>query len=350
MSSLLLGKNLRNYLGKNLCGYFWLVSSLLTVSPAGVMALPLETFKTPLALTCSEGQRECVGVLRDDSSLGRHTGILIVKGSGGKAAIRVGRQSGHLKLEAEDVGDLTVVFSWDGDSNPEVLSGAGLNCFDITSGGAHAIIISKVSLDLDCSSSAVLPGCPDYSVESRIFDSADPTGQRFSASTVARSASDASDIVIPFSNFIRSGPRGKGSFNCAGAVTIALRFSGVVELDLELGPVYTNGGEGIQPPPIKATPTPEPELKEDARDDSTAVPTQVPTGASTAAFPSALLTPSDTLPVGEIKPRIPVVAEVPAPPNNTASAPVGASPPQSARTAPGKFELEDDVVYGSVVD
>jgi hypothetical protein len=218
-------------------------------------ALPLESFTAPLSVTCGEGSRECGGVLRVHDALGRHTGISILKGARGEVSVQSGKPAGTLHVEAEGVSDVTIVFSWDGDSNPDVLSGSGLNCLDLTRQGAYAFVVSTMTVESECVEQAIPNECPQFTVNSRVYDSHDPTGQRFSASTITRGLMEESDVVIPFSNFVRFGPRGKGSFTCAGAVTIALKFSGLEELEMQLGPIFSNGAEGLTPLPAVAVPS-----------------------------------------------------------------------------------------------
>jgi hypothetical protein len=182
-------------------------------------------------------------VLRVDDALGRHTGLAITKSEKGKVSLKVERDKRMLSLKADDVADLTLTLSWDGDSNPDVLSGSGLNCFDITKGSAHAFVVTKMSAEPVCDEEAVASTCPQFAIESRVYDAKDPTGQRFSSSGISRGISIDSDQFIPFSNFTRKGPRGKGSFTCVGAVTVAFKFTGLRELDLTLGEISTNGEE-----------------------------------------------------------------------------------------------------------
>jgi hypothetical protein len=206
-------------------------------------ALPIERFNSELVLGCGEGQRECAGVLRVDEALGRHTGIAVLKSDEGVVSVKITRDKGIFQLKADGVTDLTLTFSWDGDSNPDVLSGSGLNCVDLTKGNAHALVVSNVSAESECDQDAVAATCPQFTVESRVYDAQDPTGQRFSSSVVSRGNSVESNLFIPFSNFTRRGPRGKGNFTCVGAVTISFKFSGLRDLDLTLGEIATNGQE-----------------------------------------------------------------------------------------------------------
>jgi hypothetical protein len=222
---------------------------------------------------CGEGQRSCSGSVRDSDALGKITGFSILKSTTGSVELdAAGAGKGSFTFKAKDAHDVSLMLSWDGDLNPSLLSGAGLNCFDLTRQGAYAFIISKASLSSSCRESKVPGGCPAFSMESRVYNASDPTGQKFSSSMVTRSLLDETDLTIPFSNFIRQGPRGKGSFSCAGAVTITLKFRGFSQIDLTTGPIYTNGAEGLTPLP---TPTEEPRVT------STATPTSSPTGTPT---------------------------------------------------------------------
>ncbi len=221
--------------------------------PLDSLAHPLETFSAPISITCGEGQRQCSGVLRVDGALGGHTGISVVKGLAGEVSLIGGRPTGKLLIEAEDATDLAVTFSWDGDSNPDVLSGAGLNCFDLTQQGAYAFIISNFSAVSDCNDDALISECPNFTIDSRVYDSQDPTGQRFSASTIVRGQVKDAELAIPFSNFVRFGPRGKGSFTCTGAVTLTFRWRGIQDLEVDLGQIYTNGKEGLRTWPTAAS-------------------------------------------------------------------------------------------------
>jgi hypothetical protein len=317
------------------------------------LAHPLETFSAPLSMTCGEGQRECGGVLRVDGALGGHTGISVVKGIAGEVSLKAGRPAGSLRLEAEDATDVAVTFSWDGDSNPDVLSGAGLNCFDLTQQGAYALIVSKVSVESECSKDALDSECPGFTVDSRVYDSQDPTGQRFSASTIVRAPMKDADLVIPFSNFVRHGPRGKGSFTCAGALTLTFRFRGLEELELELGPMYTNVREGLQPLPthvVTPSATPDPATPTGAPSASvTAEPTVVATISSSPApvvtakaSPAAVGTQEPTA-EKKLSPEVVPSAETTV--GQDAPAEAGSSVQAVSKPTP----VTSEVIYGSVV-
>jgi hypothetical protein len=230
------------------------VMFLVTAACAGyvqpVCALPLERFETPLRIKCEEGERFCSGVVRVPDALGRHTGVGVMKSLSGDVSVEVSRSpKGRVAVEAEDASDLSLTFSWDGDSNPEQLSGAGLNCADLMQQGASAFIVSGVQVHSECGEVITATECPTVSVEARVYNPEDPTGQKFLVSLSRRTISEPSDVVIPFSNFIGQGPRGKASFTCVGAVTITFTFRGFKELEFSAGPIYSNGLEGLTPLP-----------------------------------------------------------------------------------------------------
>jgi len=286
-------------------------------------ALPLEKFNSVLAFGCGEGQRECVGVLRVEDALGRHTGIAILKSDKGDVSVQISPDKRVLQLKADDVSDLTLTFSWDGDSNPDVLSGSGLNCVDLTKGSAHALVVSKMSAEPECDEDAVVATCPQFTVESRVYDAQDPTGQRFSSSVVSRGISVESDLFIPFSNFTRRGPRGQGSFTCVGAVTISFKFTGLRDLDLTLGAIATNG--------------------QDSKVESVSrvIGTPVPQGTK-----SAVVTGSDQVKARADKLDSPI-SSVDAPKQRDAIAPSVAAQP-SILAKPRKRAVEESV-FGSLV-
>jgi hypothetical protein len=235
---------------------YWSFGALFGIlTPAALLcATPLEHFNTPLEIQCGHATRECVGVLRVDEALGRHTGVAIIKSEDGEVVVSSLPEREQFKLEAKDVSDLTLKFSWDGDSNPDVISGSGLNCIDLTKGGAHSFIVSQLSAEPECDEDAVASTCPQFTVESRIYDSQDPTGQRFSSSVITRGISMESDLFIPFSNFTKVGPRGRGSFTCVGAISISFKFTGLADLKLGFGSISTNGTD-IDGAQLKAKPS-----------------------------------------------------------------------------------------------
>ena len=63
----------------------------------------------------------------------------------------------------------------------------------------------------------------------------------------------AADIVIPFSNLNRRGPRGSGRLDCVGAISITVRMERYSDVMLSMGPIFTNSEDPLAVPP---TPTP----------------------------------------------------------------------------------------------
>lgn len=232
------------------CGVFAL-AMYLALWTCSAWAMPVELFNYPVDIRC-ESTSQCVGVARSDLTLGRYTGIGVVKRGAGSASVSVDKNDGELRFELREASPVVLTFSWDGDQHPEQLSGAGLNCLDLTQGGAYAFIVSELSIESECRGDSEGQRCPNFQIESRIYDARDPTGQRYSVSTMTRSLPEKTDLVIPFSNFIREGPRGKGNIACVGAVSISFRFEEFESVELEMGSIYTNGAEGLTPLPTPA--------------------------------------------------------------------------------------------------
>jgi hypothetical protein len=262
------------------------VCAVLACPTQVTSALPIEPFGERYKLTCDEDRRACSGLVRGYYTIGGATGIVIAKSTDGEVELEIDRGSDEpLLLSAEEVSELALTLSWDGDSNPEQLSASGLPCIDLTKQGAHAFVVPRVSLDYECAAGATAPGCPSFVVETRIYNPSDPTGQKFSSSVLTRVAGTANQLTIPFSNFIQRGPRGSADFSCVGAITVTFRFSGFKELEFSAGPFYTNGTEGLTPIP---TATREPTATVTAT--PTLTPTSTPTNTPTA-LPSATAIP-----------------------------------------------------------
>lgn len=228
-----------------------------------------------------------------------------------------------MHFELSEASPVVLTLTWDGDQHPEQLSGAGLNCLDLTQGGAYAFVISGISIESECSEESNGQGCPNFQIESRIYDAGDPTGQRYSVSMMTRSLPEKTDLVVPFSNFVREGPRGKGNIGCVGAVSIAFRFEDFESVELDLGAIYTNGAEGLTPLPTAtaaltvtpvATPT-EQAAQTAVFSDPTVVWSPTPTQVIPSAIPSSEVarlepTPVDTpLMQALVSPRVPAPAD-----------------------------------------
>ncbi len=259
--------------------------------------VPLERFESPLELEC-EHDSVCNKSVRSKFVLGGVTGLVLAAGSEGVAKLRF-RAADERQMEllgkGEAVHSLTLI--WDGDSNPQVLSAAGLGCFDLTANGASAFVLRALAVEASCVERAENGECPPLEIESRIYDAGDATGQRFSASVLKRPVPrQADELVIPFSNFIREGPHGLARPTCVGAISIALRLEGFKDLRLSAGPIYTNGSDGLTFIP---TPTPLPTLPPTlAPIETSPAPTAEVTAAPTAGL-GAVVTPLSGTPVGE---------------------------------------------------
>jgi hypothetical protein len=187
------------------------------------------------------------------------------------------------------------------------------------------------------------PECPRFTIQSRVYDALDPTGQKFSASVINREISEPSDIVIPFSNFIMRGPRGIGRFECVGAITIAMSFSGFGAVELRTGAFFTNGAEGLTPLP--ATP---------AEDPTVAVPLEVSVNDSVVV--NGDLSAENATAVVASTPAVEDKAleqeSVPAPLGQPAAEPVAPRLPSMAPAAAPERPREEEpqeVIYGEVV-
>jgi hypothetical protein len=303
-------------------GLLWLAVIQVVLSlPA--MAIPVERFNAPLDIKC-ESTSQCAAVARSENTLGRYTGVSISRRGAGSALVSVDKNDGALRFELREASPVVLTLSWDGDQHPDLLSGSGLNCLDLTQGGAYAFIVSGLSIESECQEEAQGQRCPNFQIESRIYDAKDPTGQRYSVSTMTRSLPDKTDLVIPFSNFIREGPRGKGNIACVGAISISLRFEDFESVELEMGPIYTNGAEGMTPlptPTTASTQTPvatlvleelPTELPTPVVKNESLVPTQAalstPAGQE-APSATALFTPQVTVLPAPVVPRVPSATE-----------------------------------------
>lgn len=327
--------------------------------PLSAAALPLERFEEPLEISCSHDSI-CAKTLRSKFSLGGTTGIVITGGNEGEALLAIQPTEGRiLKIMADGESLHSLALSWDGDAYPERLSGAGLGCFDLTSSGATAIVVRDFAADFECVDADNTIECPPLEIEARVYDADDATGQRFSGAIVKIDSPRSTDeLEIPFSDFSREGPRGLARLACAGAVTVVFRFGGLKDIDLALGPIYTNGSDGLtsvptptptQTPGVTVTATPSPEPSATAIPSTTAVSTPGPSETPAAPFGAPALadtaSPSGTALAGAEPEGTPLAEEArPVIPKLVA--------PKSSRSAklPTPVPLaEDEVVYGSVI-
>jgi hypothetical protein len=206
-----------------------------------------------------------------------------------------------------------VQLSWDSDTYPDQLSSAGLKCIDMRHQEGTAIIIKDFELDGECGENDAERACPPFTLETRIYDSADPTGQTYSASILRRpDGKERQDLIIPFSNFNRRGLRGEGRLGCAGAVSINVRTDGYRSITLKAGQIFTDSSEPLEalvltptPTSVPATPlakversqTPEPSASPRSDTPTPEIPISVATPVKTAReSEGAEESPGDTPP------------------------------------------------------
>ncbi len=298
-------------------------------------ALPLERFEVPIELNC-QADTICSQVVRSRMTLGGSTGVTLNGGSQGMAKLlfKQGDVRGlWLRGQGEAINSLTL--SWDGDAYPEQLSALGLRCLDLTAEGAQAFVIMDLNISLGCNNSEVGDVCPPYTIETRVYDADDATGQRYSASILSRSAAQSvHNLEIPFSDFTREGPRGLARFSCVGAVTIALHFEELRDVELSFGPIFTNGADGLIFIP---TPTPTP--------TSTPLPSETPTSLVIETPPPLSYETVTALPSPSIVPEFDdnraLEASTPKPPKIR-----GIIAPRRKQFVP---EHDAEVIYGAVV-
>jgi hypothetical protein len=251
---------------------------------------------------------------------------------------------GTLKVHAKGPLVSGVQLSWDSDTYGDQLSSAGLKCIDMRHEGGSAIVVEDFDLQGTCGDGIAERDCPPFVVETRIYDSVDPTGQTYSAS-ILRWANGrvTKDLIIPFSNFNRKGLRGEGRLGCAGAVSINIRTDGYRDVTLTAGPIFTNSTEPLEALVLTPTPTTvatSPRSSATEADVSAAVPTNTPVVVSPE-------TPSPTLSAEAILPRTTPSHGTPAASSPSESggevvvAPLNSPEPEQAK--------EEEMVYGAIV-
>ena len=212
-------------------------------------AIPLELFDQRLEVLCgTEG--DCRRALRSRTTLGSYLGISLRGEGRSYGSLMV--EKGELTVKATGSTLRGVYLSWDSDTYPEQLSSSGLGCFDLQQDGASAIILQDFEVKGVCGAATDGSGC-SVLVENRVYDSSDPTGQTYSATLLKiPDAKDKSDLLVPFSNLIRKGPRGSARLSCAGAITLLIQPIGYSQFELSIGTIYTNSQHGLTPVPTKA--------------------------------------------------------------------------------------------------
>ena len=270
--------------------------------------------------------------------------MLIQGGSRLSSEVQVAQRGFRAHVMNSSLG--SILFTWDGDRHPEILSGGGLRCLNLTQSDASAIVLKDFSLHGVCEGEE----CPPFIIETRLYDASDPTGQVYSASILKRSNDRPStDLLVPFSNFSRSGPRGSARLSCVGAISMQVKFESFSDVVLEMGAVFTNSlvpmevvGQGAFPADEVVVESPSPAETEE--------PTPTPT--------------APPLPANVI-PRAPIEQEsIDSPPSASATSQEGSSgaggttsvagpltePTPTNRPIPRpRGEEPDEVVFGEVI-
>lgn len=314
--------------------------SLATPS-AEVFAFPLEKFDHQLEVTCADDS-SCARSTRAKTTLGAYTGMWVRGGADTHTTLSIAK--GTLRVHMKGSFLSGVQLSWDSDTYADQLSSSGLKCIDMRHQGGSAIVIKNFKLEGACGDDDAERECPPFVVETRIYDSADPTGQTYSASVLRRvNGKESQDLIIPFSNFTRRGLRGEGRLECVGAVSINVRADGYRDVTFSAGPIFTNSSEPFEALILTPTPTPVPPTPTRIgviADTATRAPTSVPvvavpeTPVSTPELGGGSSEKSHEQEPTAATPRAPIVSEVVVAPLNS---------PKPRR------EEEEETVYGAIV-
>lgn len=309
----------------------------LAALSADVFAFPLEKFEHQLEVTCA-ADPSCSRSARAKTTLGAYIGMWVRGGADTHSTLSISK--GTLRVHMRGSLLSGVQLSWDSDTYADQLSSSGLTCVDMRHQGGSAIVLKDFKLKGTCGDDDVERECAPFVIETRIYDSADPTGQTYSASVLRRgNGKEPQDLIIPFSNFNRKGLRGEGRLDCAGAVSINIRTDGYRDVTLSVGSIFTNSSEPFEALILTPTPTPvhpTPTISGNVSDTATRAPTSAPAvGATetTVSTPKLVGNSGQNEPVG-VNPEAASVSEVVIAPLN---------PPKPHR------EEEEDTVYGSIV-
>ena len=311
----------------------------LGILPLEATAFPLEKFDHQVEVSCA-GSSSCARSLRAKTTLGAYTGIW-VRGDA-EMNSSVSAKQGKLQVKASGSSLGGIVLSWDSDTYADQLSSAGLRCIDMRHQEGSAIVIEDFALQGRCQDSDGDGECSPFVIETRVFDTSDPTGQTYSASILRRANNrDAADLIIPFSNFNKKGLRGEGRLGCAGAVSITIRTDGYQEVTLSAGPIFTNSAQPLDALVLTPTPTAPPAVptRSDAvpatpKPEPTVAPTVAATGTPDPSVDGTPL-PSETA-SAETGAQSPALSRV-------VVAPLGASSPEPEREP-------EEVVYGEIIN
>lgn len=314
---------------------------LLGAFPGRALAFPLEKFDHRLEVTCAASS-SCARSLRAKTTLGAYTGIWIRGGDDMRSTLEV--KQGSLTVEASGTLLSGVQLSWDSDTYPDQLSSAGLKCIDMRHQEGTAIIVKDFELDGTCGDDDAERACPPFILETRIYDSADPTGQTYSASILRRAhGKERQDLIIPFSNFNRRGLRGDGRLGCAGAVSINIRADGYRSITLKAGQIFTDSSEPLEALVLTPTPTTVPATPpvKAERPETLEVSSTAPSDTPTPEVPLSIATPVEPARESVGTQETPGSTTPSARGNEVIVAPLNSPAPRQ--------EEEEEMVFGSIV-
>lgn len=327
-----------------------LVALCAAALPSCAYGISLEQFEQSVEVRCPIGE-PCSRSLRSPLTLGGYTGVLVQGDPELSADLKVNKREFRVHVANSSFG--SIILTWDGDRHPDLLSGSGLRCLDLTSSEASAIVLKNFSLHGACVSEGG-DTCPPFQIETRLYDASDPTGQLYSASVLKRSSDrPAEDLAIPFSNFIRRGPRGPGRVTCVGAISLQIKFERFSDVILEVGSVYTNSLVPLEV--VKQLRAPE--------EDVVTLSAAQDEGAESEPVFTPPPLPANVVPVPPVEPKVESVPLSEAAPQEVANqggieqvtAPESAEfelpdPTPTVRMTPRPAVVEpDEVIFGEVV-
>ncbi len=218
-----------------------ILSGLLLLTPLSVAsALVIDEFEG-LQTVQAHPAEEVTGGAAASSAIGGARHIRAV-GANGLAALylRANVIAGLYSHSQDATVTGTSLLTWDGETL-DSLSPGGLGGIDLTQDGATAFILDVLSFDF--SNGQPLP------LTVTIYDSGDPSGNRWSRATLTLSSAVASltPFALPFASFVDHGSGGAARFDHVGAMTLLIQGLNVADRDLTLERVRTNGACALLP-------------------------------------------------------------------------------------------------------
>jgi len=184
---------------------------------------------------------EVTGGIATSSAIGGARHIRAVGASGlGALYLRANIIAGLYSHSQDATVTGTSLLTWDGETS-DALTPGGLGGIDLTQDGATAFILDVLSFDF--SNSQPLP------LTLTIYDSGDPTGNRWSRSTLTLTSAvtTLTPFSFPFASFVTHGPNGAARIDHVGAISLLIEGLNVADRDLTLERVRTNGACALLP-------------------------------------------------------------------------------------------------------